>query len=443
MQAEALVEWASLEVLAVPPSTDLPPASGDLTANQGYRLPNPGLDSDFVSTVFAGDPGLFVRLSDCEYGWNPTHEDLNEIDLHLEPGQTISSGVFTNGWDEHGTAVAGVSVGLVNEYGVSGMAPGVEFHTYPEWTDEEGFRRVTCITNAIANSNAGDVVLLEMQTVGLGGGYGPAELDLGVWTAVKVGTDAGVVVVGAAGNGNQNLDSATYASYLARGDSGAILVGAGSANTNHDKLSFSTYGARVDVQAWGTAVTTTGYGTVQYNGSDEDQWYTNGFNGTSSASSLTAPSCAVIQAVQLQYFGTPLTSPEMRDLLIATGWAQGTGGHIGPAVNIRAALESLLSGTAAPAFEAAGDVAIRAEPNPFRDRTRIRFDAAPSRDVAVDVFDVAGRRVRALPTAAGRPDRETTWDGRDEAGLLLAPGVYFLRVRDGEDSRTGRVVLSR
>ncbi|MEW6071795.1 MAG: S8 family serine peptidase [Planctomycetota bacterium] len=301
--------------------------------------PDPGLDAAYATG--RGYRGTGVRFSDCEYGWNAAHEDLNAIDLHLEPGQTIDPGVFAYGWDEHGTAAAGVSNGTDNGYGITGFAGGATVWTYPEWTVEEGFRRVTCIAHAIADSAAGDVVLLEMQDVGAGGGYGPAELDPSVFAVVKAGTDAGVVVVAAAGNGDQDLDSAAYAAYRALGDSGAILIGAGSATTSHDKLSFSTYGSRVNVQAWGESVFTLGYGYYAAYGGDKNQRYTASFNGTSSASSLAGPAAAVLQEAAAATLGAPLAPLALRGLLIDTGIPQGAGGHIGPCIDLRAAIERI------------------------------------------------------------------------------------------------------
>lgn len=338
LQALGGIEFAAIETLGAPPPEDLPPTTRDLVANQTYRGPDPGMDVDYAWTQ--GARGAGVKLSDCEYGWDPEHEDLRDIDLHLEPGQTIHPTVFSNGWDDHGTAVVGVTSSVPNAYGTSGAAPDAEVFTWPEWTLEQGFRRVTCITNAIASSDPGDVVLLEMQTTGAGGNYGPAELDLAVWTVVKVGTDAGVVVVGAAGNGNQNLDGGAYTDYMNRGDSGAILVGAGSANTGHHKLSFSTYGSRIDVQGWGESVFTLGYGSYAKYGGDDRQTYTSGFNGTSSASPFVASACAALQGLA-KAAGGPLSTVALRDHLIATGIPQGSGGHIGPFVDLRAAIDTL------------------------------------------------------------------------------------------------------
>jgi hypothetical protein len=184
-----------------------------------------------------------------------------------------------------------------------------------------------------------------MQTSITGGSnYGPAELDQSVWTVVKNATDAGILVVGAAGNGNQDLDSATYGAYRARGDSGAIIVGAGSSTTQHSKLSFSTFGSRVNVQGWGGSVFTLGYGNYAQQGGDPRQSYTSSFSGTSSASPFIAASCAALQGFAVANVGRRLTPFEMRGILTSTGWPQqGAGGQIGPFPNLVAAANAILA----------------------------------------------------------------------------------------------------
>merc|ERR550532_3035833 len=155
---------------------------------------------------------------------------------------------------DHGTASVGIALGG-DGYGVKGLANKADGYFFSELPASGRYNRDRAVAAAVAKVRAGDIVLLEMQT---GRPYGPAELTQSIWDIVKMGTDAGVVIVAAAGNGNRNLDSATDASYRARGDSGAIIVGAG--NAQHRKQGFSTYGSRVDVQAWGRSVMTSGYG---------------------------------------------------------------------------------------------------------------------------------------------------------------------------------------
>lgn len=336
------VEFASIQTLGCPPPGDINPATPSLVGSQLYAGPNPGIGA--TTMTVPGLTGLGVRLSDCEYGWNQAHEDLNDKNLNLEPGQTIDPQVFALGWDSHGTAVIGETSSVPNAYGLTGLAPDADVHTYPEWTVQDGLRRVTSVTNAIAGSAPGDVVLLEMQTMGVAG-FGPAELDPALFVVVRAGVDAGVVVVGAAGNGGlaggEDLDSPGYASYIGMGDSGAILVGAGSPDLNHDALSFSTFGARVNLQGWGLNVFTLGYGDFAEFGMDKNQRYTNTFDGTSSASPMVAAACVLLQERSLNTKGVPIDPSTLRHLLIATGISQGSGGHIGPLPSVGAAVQAL------------------------------------------------------------------------------------------------------
>lgn len=49
-------------------------------------------------------------------------------------------------------------------------------------------------------------------------------------------------------------------------------------------------------------------------------------------------------------------------------------------------------------------------------------------DAEVALFDVGGRRVRTLTSGARRGGyHQLAWDGRDDAGARVAPGLYFLR----------------
>jgi hypothetical protein len=322
------------ELTPPPPCEDIPPTTPQYYALQTYHAPDPGLNMT-AAWATGSARGAGIKVGDCEYGYVATHEDL--CDIVMEPGQTIHPDVVQYGWDEHGTAVFGEMIGLDNAYGCTGLAPEAEGYFFTEWSVEEGERRVTCIANAIATMDPGDIVVLEMQTTGPGGGYGPAELDPAVWTLVKNASDTGVVVVAAAGNGDQNLDSPPYQEYRERGDSGAIIVGAGSPDTNHDKLWFSTYGNRVNVQGWGWSVFTLGYGDYAEHGGDKNQRYTDTFSGTSSATPFVASCTLALQSLAEERLGQRLDPLELRDILVGTGIPQGSGGHIGPFPDMLAA----------------------------------------------------------------------------------------------------------
>jgi hypothetical protein len=204
---------------------------------------------------------------------------------------------------------------------------------------EEGERILEAVTAAAGDSAAGDIVLLELQTTQDGA---PIEVEKPVWMVVKAATDAGVVVIAAAGNGANNLDGIPWGFYASYGDSGAIIVGAGTANAAHDKLAFSTFGSRVNVQGWGQGVFTLGYGnTWGAYGGDNNQAYEANFGGTSAASAMVAAAAVALQQRARGLYGESLSSLEMRQLLIDTGRPQGSGGHIGPFVDVAAALSAL------------------------------------------------------------------------------------------------------
>jgi hypothetical protein len=84
-------------------------------------------------------------------------------------------------------------------------------------------------------------------------------------------------------------------------------------------------------------------------------------------------------------------------------------------------------------------------PNPFRASTTLRFDVPPSGGRAkLEVFDVAGRRITTLEDRwlAGGP-HVAQWDGTDETGRSVGPGVYFGRLQIEGSSRTRRLLRLR
>lgn len=340
-------ELASLDCPPPPPAADIAPVTPSLVALQTYRQAANGIDLDYLWNTYGitGDPSLNIR--DCEYDFNASHEDLSGL-VHWQPN-VVSR--FTGYGNDHGTAVMGILASGRNNYGTTGSVPDCTTWFYPEFsTLTTGTQdRTACVTAAIAHSSPGDIVMLEMQIDGPAAGssdYVPAEYTMSVWQAVKTGSDAGVITIAAAGNGNQNLDLASlFSDYHARGDSGAILVGAGDAA--RVKSSFSTYGSRINLQGWGSAVFSTGYGTYATYGKDSNQKYTATFDGTSSATPIVTSAAALIQSVAIRMLGTRLTPARMRTLLTTTGRPQtgttATSQPIGPRPDLRAATISLLA----------------------------------------------------------------------------------------------------
>ncbi len=88
---------------------------------------------------------------------------------------------------------------------------------------------------------------------------------------------------------------------------------------------------------------------------------------------------------------------------------------------------------------------LRNVPNPFSPRTTIRYEIAVVQPVSIEIYDVAGRRVRSLLSepAAGVGRREVEWDGRADNGDLLPSGVYVYSLRGEGGVRMRRMTLVR
>jgi hypothetical protein len=83
----------------------------------------------------------------------------------------------------------------------------------------------------------------------------------------------------------------------------------------------------------------------------------------------------------------------------------------------------------------------RVFPSPSAGAKRIEFWLAGRSEVRVAIFDVRGRRVRDLVRAVrGGGDHHVDWDGRDDAGLDLPGGIYFVRLEVGSFTRNQKVV---
>jgi flagellar hook assembly protein FlgD len=70
----------------------------------------------------------------------------------------------------------------------------------------------------------------------------------------------------------------------------------------------------------------------------------------------------------------------------------------------------------------------------------VRLGIAHAGRVQVNIYDVAGRKVRTLADRifpAG--EAKLVWDGTSDAGDKVGRGVYF--VRSSNDKSTGRVIV--
>jgi serine protease len=353
------VETAYKEMSVTDPLVN--PADDVLAAQQGYVDAAPdGIDARWAWTQ-PNSAGIGVGLVDLEQGWIPGHEDL------AAAGPTLVFNDNRHGVGTyigyHGTAVLGEIIGVDNTRGVVGIAPSVSYVrmvSHYEAATNTALHVADAIVSAITNMNAGDVLLLEVQRSFL-----PTETDSADFDAIRLAVANGIVVVEAAGNGNEDLDAWVNGSGLTilnRGsihfrDSGAIMVGASVSTTPHDRASFSNFGSRIDCYAWGEDIVTAGYSNRGSNislGGDGtatlNDDYTSSFGGTSGASPIIVGAALTLQGMYKATALTLLSPLQMRSLLSdpATGTPQGGGvaGNIGVMPDLRAIIEHTLEITA-------------------------------------------------------------------------------------------------
>lgn len=317
-------------------------------------------------TLLQDMQGQGMRFIDIENGWNTAHEDLK-------------APFWINGvWDtnnfgnvQHGAAVLGEIIAQPNGFGVQGIAPqasyGISLMSWNGWT----------IPTVASRLTPGDVINIEVGFLatpppgatcscncGQQFGMVPVENSPAIFDAISQATANGIVVVEGAGNGSVNLDDPYYNGWYSRAhDSGAIMVGASEVviNGQNNNLEntrtpacFSNYGSRLDLNGWGNAVVTTGYGDLYNNNNgqplsneNDDQYYTANFAGTSSATPMVTGSVLVVQGYKKQLSAGRVFCPEeIRSLLTSTGTSQLSGGNIGPMPNLQAAITVVVARTA-------------------------------------------------------------------------------------------------
>lgn len=308
----ALSTWETVEKAYFDPPGSEPsvnPADDPRSVNQRYLNPAPtGIDARFAWTVPGGD-GTGVRVIDLERGWTFNHDDL------VAHGATLLHGTIRDGSRAHGTAVLGEISAVDNTIGCIGIAPNLaSINAVSYW----GSNRPDAIMAAIANLSYGDVLILEAQLSIASWSNMPIEVLDAEFNAIRLATALGIVVIEAAGNGSNDLD--TYVDGSGNAifnrasagfrDSGAIMVGAASSASPHTRMSFSNYGSRVDCYAWGENVD-----TCYSNSAGSTTLYTGTFNGTSSASPIVAGAAVIIQSIAEAGLGNRFHPFQLRTIL--------------------------------------------------------------------------------------------------------------------------------
>jgi hypothetical protein len=348
-------------------------ATGDLTKDQEYLKPavDGGIDAFYAWDV-PGGFGTDIKMIDVEGAWCFSHEDLVENPSGCVVGAPISNA----DWRKHGTAVLGMLAADHNRFGVNGICPEADVRCVSIFqsatadpTDDGG--SAAAIVAAADFLPGGSIILLELHRPGPAvsfhanteqKGYIPIEWWPCDMAAILYATGHDIIVIAAAGNGQQNLcadiynhnpptDPGPFPSWWVNPfkrdpvDTEAILVGAGLPpygihgsrfGPERSRFKRSNYGAVVDTQAWGAEVATCGFnGDLSLPQTPEVRRYTRRFNGTSSASAMIAGAVCCLQGVA-NVKKKNLTPLQVRTLLRDQNFGEPQqNGPLGPATSQR------------------------------------------------------------------------------------------------------------
>ncbi|MCB1060922.1 MAG: S8 family serine peptidase [Calditrichaeota bacterium] len=331
---------------------DLGNTTPDFTPNQTYHDAAPtGVDLDWVLANHNPDivdgPGTNRWTGIFERGMQTTHEDLTLA--------TVATAGTPDTDNDHGTAVTGV-IGACddNNVGCLGFVADQQMRLYQRNSSSYGS------TADIYDLATSDLVSGEFTNSSWGYGANPLppgqtcpcnpgqngvvnpEYNAGVKSAILAMVADGIHVFLAAGNGCTNLDDATFGTIFRNStDTGSNYVSACSSDVAHNASCFTNWGERCDLNAWGDGSFTLGYNSdgTPFVPATRDEWYTNGFNGTSNASPTVAGCAGVIHNIVRSYNGTIVSTSLMRDYLNDYGTLPGTTpGNIGRMPNLKGIL---------------------------------------------------------------------------------------------------------
>ncbi len=84
---------------------------------------------------------------------------------------------------------------------------------------------------------------------------------------------------------------------------------------------------------------------------------------------------------------------------------------------------------------------VRAYPNPFREQTEIKYQFEEGGPVSVSILNMAGVPVATFNPGNGATGQNAVhWNGTDQNGMLVPTGLYIIKVNDGRQTVTTKVL---
>jgi len=252
----------------------------------------PGMTINWANGTVSGGDGI-------DNDGNGKVDDVIGWDFYGGTNQSYQAYSDSNGKNNHGTHVAGI-VGAIgnNAIGLSGVAMNVKLLVLRHAPNNS-------YTNSIYNAYEGIYYAADSGADIINCSWGGSgSYSSTANTAVNYATNAGALVVVAAGNADSNIDIEQYWPACA---TNALTVG--SSNQMELKSTFSNFGNAVDVMAPGSDIYSTSYNG---SGSSATDAYVL-MSGTSMASPVVAGLAAMVKAAN-----PDLTPLQIKQAIIET-----------------------------------------------------------------------------------------------------------------------------
>jgi len=84
------------------------------------------------------------------------------------------------------------------------------------------------------------------------------------------------------------------------------------------------------------------------------------------------------------------------------------------------------------------------EPNPFFNRTTIRYTLQKQTDLKIDIYNLTGQKIKELFSGRQYPGSyQICWDGTGNRGEKLSSGIYFLVIKEFNSQTNRKLLLLR
>ena len=82
-------------------------------------------------------------------------------------------------------------------------------------------------------------------------------------------------------------------------------------------------------------------------------------------------------------------------------------------------------------------------PNPFNNKTEIRFDVIKQENLEIAIYDILGRKIKSIADQdySPRKDYRVFWDGKNSLNKVVSSGIYLCSIRSKNFKKAIRMVF--